>query len=57
MKTEEEGEIRNTKTAAKPSSKDYDFLDECEPKDGNYMGNHWFFEKSQKIDNKEDSFV
>lgn len=53
-----EYEARNTYTHGSKAFKDYDLLDEWEPKGANYQGTQWFFENSRREEHtKDDSFV
>ena len=53
-----EYEARSTHTHGPKAFKEYDLIEEWEPKDSNYQGAQWFFENSRREEHtKDDSFV
>lgn len=60
LDNEKQSEVRNTFAHGfkNTNQKEYNLLDEVEPKNPNYQGTQWFFENSRKEEaKKDDSFV
>lgn len=60
LDSDKQAEVRNTFAHGfkNTNQKEYNLLDEVEPKNPNYQGTQWFFENSRKEETKkDDSFV